>query len=423
MEAAAQERGGLPKRVNEEVRRYLSCGDVRRGFVHVQCEACQESTLVAFSCKTRGWCPSCGAKRAHQTAAHLGEILPRVPYRQWTLSLPRAFRWLVLKRPKLLRQVEKRLVRAVWRWQRQKARELGVEGELQGGAVSFVQLFGSSLQLTPHLHVLLPEGMWGDEAFVELPPPKDEEVEAVVHRLVRQLARAFEGEEADWPEDGLEALQQQGVQERLALPAFTQAKQRRVAVAEGFSLHADTAVHANDRQSLERLCRYGARGPVAESRLQRREDGRYEYQSKRGAVLVLSAEELVNRLVRLIPPTRMHLTSFWGVFAAHAKRRLQLVAPVAVAQGQAAALSKPPAFEASGLSAQRRPRLDWATLQHRTWGVDVWTCRCGGRRKVLSVVTSRRTAQEMLLNIGLLAPHSSAPNAQAPPQCQLALSV
>ncbi len=33
------------------------------------------------------------------------------------------------------------------------------------------------------------------------------------------------------------------------------------------SLHADTWVHGNDRAGLLRLCRYGARGPVAESRL------------------------------------------------------------------------------------------------------------------------------------------------------------
>ncbi|MCU0698368.1 MAG: transposase [Myxococcaceae bacterium] len=33
----------------------------------------------------------------------------------------------------------------------------------------------------------------------------------------------------------------------------------------GFSLHADTSVHGHDRQGLERLCRYGSRGPVAES--------------------------------------------------------------------------------------------------------------------------------------------------------------
>ena len=61
----------LPKRVHDEVRRYLQCGDLRRGFVQVKCVACKDSTLVAFSCKGRGWCPSCGARRAHETAIHL----------------------------------------------------------------------------------------------------------------------------------------------------------------------------------------------------------------------------------------------------------------------------------------------------------------------------------------------------------------
>ncbi len=53
--AAAEERGGFPRRVHEEVRRYLACGDIRRGFTLAKCEACQESMLVAFSCKRRGW--------------------------------------------------------------------------------------------------------------------------------------------------------------------------------------------------------------------------------------------------------------------------------------------------------------------------------------------------------------------------------
>jgi hypothetical protein len=34
----------------------------------------------------------------------------------------------------------------------------------------------------------------------------------------------------------------------------------RSAVLQGFSLHADTAVHSNNREGLRQLCRYGARG-------------------------------------------------------------------------------------------------------------------------------------------------------------------
>ncbi len=234
----------------------------------VKCEACGEATLVAFSCKGRGWCPSCGARRAHETALHLNEVLPAVAYRQWTLSLPGVLRWLVVTDTKLLRAMERCLVRSIFRWQRLRARRLGASGKKTGGAVSFTQLFGSALQLTPHLHVLVPEGVWSDGVFVELPPPTTEGVEAVLARTVRQLAPLFESREAPWPEDEFEALQARGTQLKLLLPEEPQPGRRGLlAVAMGLSLHADTWVHGNDRAGLLRLCRYGARGPVAESRL------------------------------------------------------------------------------------------------------------------------------------------------------------
>ena len=78
----------------------------------------------------------------------------------------------------------------------------------------------------------------------------------------------------------------------------------------------------------------------------------------------------------------------------------------------------------SGVSAPaevKRPGLDWATLHARTWGIDVWKCRCGGKRKVLAVVTSRRTAEEMLRNLALLQPRPPLPAAQSPPQIELAV--
>jgi hypothetical protein len=41
------------------------------GFARVRCESCKDELLVAFSCKGRGVCPSCNAKRAQVTATHL----------------------------------------------------------------------------------------------------------------------------------------------------------------------------------------------------------------------------------------------------------------------------------------------------------------------------------------------------------------
>jgi hypothetical protein len=423
--ARAAERGGLPKRVKEEVRRYLGCGVLEFGFVHVRCAACRESMLVGFSCKGRGFCPSCGTRRSEETAAHCGEVLPTVGYRQWTLSLPRGLRWPAVKTPRLLKRVERRLVQGIFRWQRRAARRLAARGVLRCGAVAFTQYFGGALQLTPHLHLLVPEGLWAGAAFVPLPPPAPLEVEGILRRVVKLLAKDFEGLEVGWPEDELEALQSAGIQHRLPLADPEQPsrshRKARLAVLEGFRLHADTHVHANDRQGLERLCRYGSRGPIAEERLSVREDGRYEYRTKRGPVLVLTAAQLVKRLVALVPPRGKHLTTFHGVFAPNAGPRPDPAPCPSAARPCPTDPSLAQETPSSAPAAPTRPRLDWATLQARTFGVDVWTCPCGGRRKVLAIVTCRHTAEEVLGNMGLLERRPPRPVAQGPPQLALAL--
>ena len=129
-----------------------------------------------------------------------------------------------------------------------------------------------------------------------------------------------------------------------------------------------------------------------------------------------TAAQLVKRLVALVPPKGRHLTSFHGVFGPNSKLR------PAVMQAR---LEPNPARPSLSTTAKtdkpKRPRLDWAALQQRTFGVDVWTCRCGGKRKVLAVITSRKTAEEVLQNMRLLEPRPPAPVAQAPPQLSLAV--
>jgi len=66
----------------------LKCGRLEYGFLRVRCSACHAEKLVAFSCKRRGFCPSCGARRMVDTASLLvDEVLPPVPIRQWVLSV------------------------------------------------------------------------------------------------------------------------------------------------------------------------------------------------------------------------------------------------------------------------------------------------------------------------------------------------
>ena len=65
----------------------------RTGFCAWAVTPAQE-LLVPFSCKRRGFCPSCAGRRMAQTAAHLVEqIIPWVPTRQWVVSVPVPLRY------------------------------------------------------------------------------------------------------------------------------------------------------------------------------------------------------------------------------------------------------------------------------------------------------------------------------------------
>ena len=96
----------LPRFVEAEFEHYLRCGRLEEGFLRVKCEQCRFERLVAFSCKRRGFCPSCGARRMAETTTHLVDhIFPAVPVRQWVLTFPWPLRLLFAARPELLTRV------------------------------------------------------------------------------------------------------------------------------------------------------------------------------------------------------------------------------------------------------------------------------------------------------------------------------
>jgi hypothetical protein len=53
----------LPAFVEQEFRDFMTCGVWARGFARFQCTDCHAERLVPFSCKGRGFCPSCGGRR------------------------------------------------------------------------------------------------------------------------------------------------------------------------------------------------------------------------------------------------------------------------------------------------------------------------------------------------------------------------
>jgi hypothetical protein len=106
----------LPQFVKDEFDAFLECGILAHGFLRLRCGDFGNDKLVAFSCKRRGFCPSCGARRMSQTAAHLVDhAIPHVPVRHWVLSLPIPLRLLLTAQPKLVTPVLQLVHRVITR--------------------------------------------------------------------------------------------------------------------------------------------------------------------------------------------------------------------------------------------------------------------------------------------------------------------
>jgi hypothetical protein len=91
----ADEAGGLPRFVVREMEEFLRCGRPEFGCLRLGCDESGFERLVAWSCKTRGFCPSCLGRRMNDLACHLVErVIPEVPVRQWVCSLPFRLRYL-----------------------------------------------------------------------------------------------------------------------------------------------------------------------------------------------------------------------------------------------------------------------------------------------------------------------------------------
>jgi hypothetical protein len=309
---------GLPRFIKDEFDAFLDCDILARGFLKLRCSDCGDcghDKLLAFSCKRRGFCPSCGARRMSQTAAHLVDhVIPNVPVRQWVLSLPIPLRVLLAAQPELVTPVLQVVQRVLTRHLLDGAQLEADEG--QGGAVTLIQRFGSAANFNIHLHCLVLDGVFrcganGAPTFVEVDAPTDDELHALLQTVIRRLMKMLtrrgvlieemgqtylaepdvDGEEARTllplqaaaityriafgPRAGQKVLTLRG-----AMPHESTVRQPLCANVDGFSLHAAVRVEAHDRKRLEQLCRYITRPALSDERVQLNASGQVELKLK-----------------------------------------------------------------------------------------------------------------------------------------------
>ncbi len=159
-----------------------------------------------------------------------------------------------------------------------------------------------------------------------------------------------------------------------------------------------------------------ARPAIADQRLSLSDDGRVHVTLKRvwsdGTTSVsYDPMAFLERVVALIPPPRVNLVRYAGVWASHsALRRHVLPAPPPtppVARLGAAAEDR---------SASRRLRLSWADLLKRVFGIDGLACsRCSGRLRLIGVVYEPTAVEGILAAMSLPVTEPPRARARAPP--------
>ncbi len=353
---------------------------------------------MAFSCKRRGFCPACGARRMAETAAHLVEqVIPHVPVRQWVVSCPIPLRHLFATQPQRLSPVLQVIHRALSTFVIHQA---GLtHAQAQTGAVTLIQRFGSAANLNIHLHCLMLDGVYhltdGVPIFQAIPAPTTDQLQALLTRIITRLLKALTRHGALMEEDteipyltdpdadpALAPLQAAACTYRIALgpragqkvltwkdPAVRLASQeapqpKGCVSAQGFSLHADTWCGPHQRQKLEQLCRDITRPALGHKRLRRTPAGEVVLQLKTpyrdGTThLVMTPLEFLQRLAALVPRPRLHLIRFHGVLAPNAALRSQIV------PGEPDQVLNTTEGNDDSLSASTRARMSWAQLLKR----------------------------------------------------------
>jgi len=421
--------GGLPDFVKKEFDEFLKCGILAHGFLRAKCESCRHEKLVAFSCKRRGFCPSCGARRMAESAAHLvDEVLPHKPLRQWVLSFPFQLRYLLAAHPKVMGEVLQIFHRALNTYQCKKA-DLKQSTGARTGAITFIQRFGGSLNLNIHFHTLCLDGAYrfadGKAQFHINQTPSQEELEKLLKQIATRMVKHLEKrgliqkdeEDNDLlpnSESAFDHIQASSITYRIAIgknkgqKALTlktmptgEAKQKPfLSKYSGFSLHAGVACKASERKKLERICRYISRPSLSEERLSQNAKGQVVYKLKNAydngtTHIVLEPLDLLARLASIVPRSRVNLTRFFGVFAPHFKYR-KLVVPKRETNKESEGVEK------NLTPAQQSSRMTWAQRLKRVFKTDIETCpECKSKVKVIASIEDPQVIKKILNHLGL----------------------
>ncbi len=435
-----------PKFVYKAFDGFIECGDLSRGFMRTKCPDCDEELITAFSCKLRGFCASCGAKRASETASHLVDnILPMTRYRQVVITLPFSLRFWCATNRELLTRVHNIIKASLQKRLVSKAISAGIRKPAIG-FISFIHNWSSSLSLNPHLHILVMDatfesgdnehprllglGKWNisdleqilneiikktisylrkkgylDEREEVVEPPPLDSLFQEHGDLTNSLHASLHNLVAFGPDTGQKVHRIGrgfGYKEELALY-----KGKLCISKNGFNIHAGRVIKTLDRNRLFDLVGYMARPAISTKRLSITEGGNIRYELKRQwsdgtRAVEFSPMDFLSRLAALVPPPRMNMIKYVGIFSPnHPLRKKVLLKP----KVKKASVFKHDDNEPSESGRRKVKNGSWAKLLSRVFSCDVGHCsKCGGEMEIMSAVFDPAEVKRYLTHVGEARP-------------------
>ena len=387
------------------VAQFYRCGDLAAGFTRLQCPDCGHEKLLAFTCKTRHFCPSCHQRRVRSVGDWIAhEVCFEVPHRQFVFTMPKPLRGIFRKRRKLLDHVFRVSIECLRDWMR--ARLDLPHGQL--AAVAAVQTFGDYLNFHPHLHVLAATGLVDREGRFHLMPVESIEplTELFRHRFIEAL-----------------------LSEKLI--SDKKARQLLGWKHSGFSLDAgEKPVASHDLDGRRRLAQYLLRAPLSLEKITWNETTRKViYRSKRSwhtkrNFQVFEATDFLAAAVEHIPPKNQHTVRYYGLYSNKRRgmdarngrprpsmRGIAAPRPAGSSTSDTLLVLPPPEPKSA-----RALRPLWRDLIRRVWGEDPMICPCcKGIMKTAGTMMRRDEVEFFLQLHGLWEGILSLPPPPSPP--------
>lgn len=351
--------GVLRSEVLKALGEYLNCGILSHGAARTYCDSCKHSVLVAFSCKKRGICPSCSAKRAVLFAEQIYDsVLEKVEHRHIVFSLPKRIRAFF----RYDRKLGNILFNAAWGSLQEC---LGTGGN--PACILTLQTAGEALNFNPHLHGALANGLFLPDGSMQ--PFQEINIKAITESFQNRVLSALHKLE----------LIDDGTAQQILSQQYS-----------GFSVWFGEPFI--DPDSKKFVARYIERGPISLQKLSIQDDI-ITYTTKDETRHEFEPLEFLALLTSHLPNKYESITRYYGHYSCRVRgKRAKLIK---ANHGEDTRMPEPAAL----------PSRSWAACMKKILEINPLECpRCKADMRIVAFLTDAREIKKIMDNLGIPGP-------------------